>query len=55
MTLNNRQFNIIMVVILLFASYRLINNFENPPVVADWLSFIGAEFALQVLYNNFKR
>lgn len=51
---SNRQFNILMLIILIISGIRLINHGEEAPLVLDWCSIVGLEIAVQTLYNNFK-
>lgn len=41
-------------IILLFCLHRIYTNSECSPNVGDWVSFIGMEFSLQLLYDYFK-
>ena len=52
--LSNKRLNVSMLIILILCLIRLITHSEQSPVVADWMSFIGTEFALQVLWTNLK-
>lgn len=51
---SNRQFNILMLIILIISGIRLINHGEKAPLVLDWCAIVGLEIAVQTLYNNFK-
>lgn len=45
---------VLMGVILFLCIIRIYTNFNGSPVVGDWVSFIGMEFSLQLLYDYFK-
>lgn len=53
-SLSNRQFNIIMLIVLIISGNRLISHGEQMPLVLDWCAIVGLEIAIQTLYNNFK-